>query len=110
MPTLELITAGGLVTFVVAGIEREAASKAWRTAATAKAQGDLFQWAYASSVTTAPKKPLRYRNAETNMASSRHKVVPDADYVADREKNDGQLRKRLAQRDRGKKPKPPREP
>jgi hypothetical protein len=37
------------VVFVKAWIEREARSKAWTAAATAKAQGDLFQWADAQA-------------------------------------------------------------
>lgn len=47
MPALELINAGGPVTFVAAWIEREAKGKAWTKQAAAKAQGDLFQWAEA---------------------------------------------------------------
>lgn len=41
---LELINAGGPVTFVTAWIEQEAKGKAWYKAAAAKAQGDLFSW------------------------------------------------------------------
>ena len=32
----------------------------------------------------------------------RRRVVPDPDHVADLERNDGQMRKRMAARDRGK--------
>ena len=46
---LDLINAGGPVSFVTAWIERNAKSKMWTKAATAKAQGDLFQWAEAKS-------------------------------------------------------------
>lgn len=55
MPALDLINAGGPVTFVQAWIEQAAKGKAWTKATTAKpasapaAQGDLFQWAAARS-------------------------------------------------------------
>jgi hypothetical protein len=45
VPALELVNAGGPVTFVSAWLEREAAGKAWRVKAAAAAQADLFQWA-----------------------------------------------------------------
>lgn len=45
MPALDLINAGGPVTFVTAWIEQEAKSSAWSKAAAARAQGDLFSWA-----------------------------------------------------------------
>ena len=45
MPALDLINAGGPVTFVTAWIAQEAKGKAWTKATTAKAQGDLFSWA-----------------------------------------------------------------
>jgi hypothetical protein len=45
MPALELMNAGGPVTFVTAWIEQEAKGKVWSKAATAKQQGDLFSWA-----------------------------------------------------------------
>lgn len=44
---LDLVNAGGPVTFVSAWIAREAASKTWSNAAMARTQGDLFQWAEA---------------------------------------------------------------
>jgi hypothetical protein len=49
MPALELVNAGGPVTFVNAWLEREAAGKAWRAKTTAAAQADLFQWADAQA-------------------------------------------------------------
>lgn len=52
---LELVNSGGPVTFVTAWIEREAKSKAWRAAETARAQGDLFQWADAKRAVTGRK-------------------------------------------------------
>ena len=45
MPALDLINAGGPVTFVTAWINQEAKGKAWTKAAAVKAQGDLFSWA-----------------------------------------------------------------
>ena len=42
---LELINAGGPVTFVEAWLAREACSKEWQRKLTARQQGDLFQWA-----------------------------------------------------------------
>ena len=44
---LELMNAGGPVTFVTTWIEHEAKGKTWSKAATAKQQGDLFSWAEA---------------------------------------------------------------
>ncbi|MEQ1716373.1 MAG: hypothetical protein ABL907_10380 [Hyphomicrobium sp.] len=49
MPALELINAGGPVTFVTAWIEQETKGKAWTTVAAIKAQGDLFSWAEAQN-------------------------------------------------------------
>lgn len=60
---LELINAGGPVTYVTAWIEQEARGKAWSKAATAKQQGDLFSWADAQGEvgkrkrSTKPKRP-----------------------------------------------------
>ena len=56
---LELINAGGPVTFVTAWIEQEAKGKAWTKAATAKAQGDLFSWADAQGEVGKRKKPTK---------------------------------------------------
>lgn len=56
IPPLELINAGGPVTFVKSWIEREAAGKAWQTQAAIKAQGDLFQWAEAKTEVGARKQ------------------------------------------------------
>ena len=47
IPPLELMNAGGPVTFVTAWLEREAASKVWQKQASRQAQGDLFNWAEA---------------------------------------------------------------
>lgn len=61
MPALELINAGGPVTFVTAWIEQEAKGKAWTRAAAAKAQGDLFAWADAQAEVGPRKRPKRTR-------------------------------------------------
>jgi len=45
IPALDLINAGGPVTFVTAWINQEAKGKAWTKTAAARAQGDLFSWA-----------------------------------------------------------------
>ena len=57
MPALELVNAGGPVTFVTAWIEREAAGTAWQKQAAVNAQGDLFQWADAQTEIATRKKP-----------------------------------------------------
>lgn len=63
MPALELANAGGPVVFVTAWIEREAKTKAWTAAASARAQGDLFQWADAQGEVGARRKPRSARPA-----------------------------------------------
>lgn len=45
LPALDLVNAGGPVTFVTGWLNAEAKGKAWRAQSNAKAQGDLFQWA-----------------------------------------------------------------
>lgn len=62
MPPLDLINAGGPVTFVNAWLAEEAKGKAWSNAAKAQAQGDLFSWAdandeVATSKTRKERKP-----------------------------------------------------
>ena len=42
IPTLELINAGGPVTFITAWLDREAKSKAWQNRDFRNRQGDLF--------------------------------------------------------------------
>ena len=57
IPALQLINAGGPVTFVTAWIEHEARGKSWQKQTTTKAQGDLFQWAEARNEVGAREKP-----------------------------------------------------
>ena len=66
MPALELMNAGGPVTFVTAWLEQEAKGKAWTKAVTAKAQGDLFGWAEAQGE-IGPRK--RSPNGDGKVAS-----------------------------------------
>ena len=60
IPALQLINAGGPVTFITAWLERETQSKIWRKQAIAKIQGDLFQWADVNAeVSKRRAKPAR---------------------------------------------------
>ena len=59
MNALELINAGGPVTFVTAWLDQDAKGKAWTKVATAKTQGDLFQWAAAQGEIGQRPKPRR---------------------------------------------------
>ena len=56
IPALQLINAGGPVTFVLAWIDSETRGKVWQKQAATKAQGDLFQWAEARTEVGARKK------------------------------------------------------
>jgi hypothetical protein len=49
IPALQLVNAGGPVTFITAWLERETKSKTWQKQAAAKVQGDLFHWADAKA-------------------------------------------------------------
>ena len=64
MPALDLINAGGPVTFVTAWIEQEAKGKAWTKAAVGKAQGDLFSWAAANSEVGKRKRAAKPKRPE----------------------------------------------
>lgn len=46
---LELVNAGGTVTFVTAWLDREAKGKAWQQQHARRSQGDLFSWADAQT-------------------------------------------------------------
>lgn len=62
LTALELINAGGPVTFVTAWLEREAKAKDWQNRQAARNQGDLFQWADTNAEVAKPKvvtKPKR---------------------------------------------------
>ena len=55
MDPLELVNAGGAVSFVTAWLQRELKSAVWLKAESKRAQGDLFQWADAQTAVTARK-------------------------------------------------------
>ena len=95
----ELINAGGPVTFVTAWIEREAKSRDWQKHESARAQGNLFDWA--DQAKQVAKRQPRATTAKRT-PTPRRRVVPDPDHVADLELSDSQRGKRMAARDRGK--------
>lgn len=64
LPALDLINAGGPVTFVTAWIAQEAKGKAWTKAAVVKAQGDLFSWAEANGEVAKRKRPPKPKRPE----------------------------------------------
>jgi len=59
---LELINAGGPVTFVTAWLDTEAKGKAWSKAVNAKLQGDLFAWAEAHTAVVNRKRAAKCRS------------------------------------------------
>ena len=71
MPPLDLINAGGPVTFVTAWIEQEAKGKAWTKAATVKAQGDLFSWAEANGEVGKRKQSPKLKTPVAKVAKKR---------------------------------------
>lgn len=97
LPGIELINAGGPVTFVTAWLDREAQSPKWRKAQSGRAQGDLFRWAETRSEATM-RSPTKSRR------STRRTIEPDPDHVADVEQSQGAaaIRKRMKQRERGR--------
>jgi len=77
---LDLVNAGGPVSFVTAWLERVAASKAYIAAERKRSQGDLFQWAEASAATTAKvRKPPKAKRpaAKANRPSTARKLAHD---------------------------------
>lgn len=102
LDAVELINAGGPVTFVEAWLARESSAEPWRKRELARCQGDLFRWADSEAEATG-RRPA-------GGTSPRQRRTADPDYIADLEQSDGQRLKRMAQRDLGQKPKPPREP
>lgn len=71
LAALELINAGGPVTFVTAWIEQEAKGKAWTKVAAAKAQGDLFSWAEAKGEVGQRKRPATPKKPGAKAAKKR---------------------------------------
>ncbi len=66
MTPLDLMNAGGPVTFVTAWIEHEAKGKAWNKATSARQQGDLFSWAEAQGEVA--KKAPKPRRADSMLS------------------------------------------
>lgn len=67
---LDLINAGGPITFVTAWLDAEARGKGWHRLANVKAQGDLFQWAAAKTEVGKPK-PGRHDGAPSRRSKPR---------------------------------------
>lgn len=105
IPTTELINAGGPVTFVTAWIDKEAKSRDWQRRESTRAQGNLFDWAEHRATIS---KPMPKQKSLKTGAVPRRRVVADPDHIADLEMTDGQKARRMAARERGKPPKPPR--
>lgn len=76
MAALDLMNAGGPVTFATSWLAREAAGKEWKKAATVRAQGDLFQWAEAQRETGKRKAS---RKAQTPPPRRRRRSDPERD-------------------------------
>lgn len=74
---LDLLNAGGPVTFVSSWLEREATSKAWSKAATARTQGDLFQWAEAQGEVGQKVRAPKTKAVRRDGRPSRRRPRPD---------------------------------
>jgi len=73
LSALELINAGGPVTFVTAWLDREAKSKDWQKRQTVRKQGDLFQWADANSEVGKRKRSAKAKRPKAKAAPSRRR-------------------------------------
>lgn len=73
---LELVNAGGPVTFVHAWLYRDAKSKDWQKQQTFRAQGDLFQWAEAKREVATRQPTSKPKRREPRPAKGR-KPAPD---------------------------------
>lgn len=73
---LDLINAGGPVTFVTAWINQEAKGKAWNKVAAAKAQGDLFSWAEAQGEIGKRKRIAKPKRLASAPQTSRQAGTP----------------------------------
>lgn len=71
LPALELINAGGPVTFVTAWLEREAKNKDWQKRQTVRQQGDLFQWADANAEVGKRQRSAEAKRPKAKPAPSR---------------------------------------
>lgn len=82
MAALELVNAGGPVTFVTAWLDREASSRAWAARAAKQSQGDLFAWADAKGEVAARKRSPKPKAAvcrDATTPKSKHRRKPAAD-------------------------------
>lgn len=73
LSALELINAGGPVTFVTAWLDREAQSKDWQKRQAVRQQGDLFQWADANTEVGKRKPSAKDKRPATKVAPSRRR-------------------------------------
>lgn len=71
LPVLELINAGGPVTYVTIWLDREAKSKDWQKRQTVRQQGDLFHWADANAEVGRRKRPAKAKRPKEKPAPSR---------------------------------------
>lgn len=73
MPALELLNAGGPVTFVTAWLDREAKGKNWEKRQAVRQQGDLFQWAEANTEVGNRKPSVKPKRPAANATQSRQR-------------------------------------
>lgn len=73
LSALDLINAGGPVTFVTAWLDRGAKNKDWRKQQTVRQQGDLFQWADANSEVAKRKRSAKAKQPKAKVAPSRRR-------------------------------------
>lgn len=72
---LELINAGGPVTYVTTWLDRDAKSKEWQKRQAIRAQGDLFQWAEAKGEVASRKQSPKAKRRDPHPGKGRK---PDA--------------------------------
>jgi hypothetical protein len=70
---LELINAGGPVTFVTAWLDAQAKGKDWQKRQTSRQQEDLFSWAAAQGNVVKPKRAARSERPGTSTAKMRRR-------------------------------------
>ena len=76
LTALELINAGGPVTFVTAWLDREAKSKVWQKRQVVRQQGDLFQWADANTEVGKRERSAKAKRPNAKDAPSRRDRDP----------------------------------
>lgn len=77
LPPLELMNAGGPVTFVTAWLDTEAKGKGWSKAVNTKSQGDLFAWADANAEVGSCKRALKRRSPKPKAPAGTRKSKRD---------------------------------